>query len=81
MTNKKVTSNKIASEASKVLTNPNSSKISKKIAGSALSQKAESRKTGKKIETIASNVLKNNKKGKTIKKLAASVLSQSDRKR
>lgn len=81
MANKKVTSNKLARTASKVLTNPNSSEIAKKLAGSALSQKTKSRETGKEMETIASKVLKSEKYNETTKELAASILSQSDKKR
>ena len=81
MTNKKVTSDKIATTASKVLTNPNSSQIAKKLAGSALSQKTKTHETGKKIEKIASNVLKSEKYSDTTKELAASILSQSDKNR
>lgn len=39
MAHTKVTSKKVASKASKVLRNPNSSKAAKSAAGSALSQK------------------------------------------
>ena len=77
MANKKVTSDKIATIASKVLTNPNSSNIAKKLAGSALSQKSIKHETGKEMETIASNVLKSEKFSDTTKELAASILSQS----
>lgn len=81
MANKKVTSDKIATTASKVLTNPNSSEIAKKLAGSALSQKTITHETGKEMEAIASNVLKSEKYNETTKELAASILSQSDKKR
>lgn len=81
MTNKKVTSGKIATTASKVLTNSNSSKIAKKLAGSALSQKTNTYETGKEMETIASNVLKSKKYSNTTKELAASILSQSNKNR
>ena len=39
MAHKKTTSAKVASKASKVLSNPNSSKAAKSVAASALSQK------------------------------------------
>jgi hypothetical protein len=81
MSNKKVTSNKIASKASKILTDNNSSEIAKKLAASALSQKNKTHQTGKEMETVASNVLKSDKYSDTTKELAASILSQSDKKR
>lgn len=81
MANIKTTSDKIASTASKVLTNPNSSNIAKKLAGSALSQKTKSHETGEEMETIASNVLKSDKYSETTKELAASILSQSNKNR
>lgn len=81
MANKKVTSDKIATTASNILTNPNSSEIAKKLAGSALSQKIKTHETSKEMETIASNVLKSEKYSDTTKELAASILSQSDKNR
>ena len=81
MANKKVTSDKIATLASKVLTNQNSSEIAKKLAASALSQKNKTHETGKEMETIASNVMKSEKYSETTKELAASILSQSDSER
>lgn len=82
MANKKATSVKIAtiaSIASKVLNNPNSSEISKKLAGSALSQKIKVHETSKEMKTIASNVLKSKKYSDKTKELAASILSQSNK--
>lgn len=81
MANKKATSDLIASKASKVLNDPNSSKIAKQLAGSALSQKNVDNETGKEMETKASNVLKSDKYSEATKELAASVLSQSDKNR
>jgi len=81
MVNKKVTSDKIATIASKVLTNSNSSEIAKKLADSALSQKTKTHETGKEMETIASKVLKSEKYSDTTKELAASILSQSNKNR
>ena len=63
------------------MTNPNSSEIAKKLAGSALSQKIKTHETNKEMETIASNVLKSEKYSDTTKELAASILSQSDKNR
>lgn len=81
MANKKVTSDKIASVASKILNNQNSSEITKKLAGSALSQKNKTHETGKEMEIIASNILKSDKYSGTTKEIAASILSQSDKNR
>lgn len=79
--NKKVTSDKVASLASKVLKDDNSSKIAKELAGSALSQKNKSNQTGSEMEEKASKVLKSDKYSEETKALAASVLSQSNKER
>lgn len=79
--NKKTTSNKIASLASQVLTDNNSSEIAKSLAGSALSQVNKGNQTGKELENLASQVLQSNKYSDTTKELAGSILSQSDKKR
>ena len=79
--NKKQTSDKVASLASKTLRDSNSSKIAKSLAASALSQSDTKRETGKKMETTASKVLQSDKYSADTKKLAASVLSQSNKKR
>jgi|GEM_PF-2940959 len=81
MSNKKTTSTKVASTAGKVLSNPHSSDIARRLAASALSQKNQGNQTGKPLEKLASNVLKSDKYSDTTKDLAASVLSQSDKKR
>lgn len=77
MANKKTTSSGIASAAAKVLSNPNSSSQSKRLAGSALSQVTKGNETSRKMEKIASKVLDNPKSSSIAKKLAGSVLSQS----
>jgi len=79
MSNKKTTSVSVASTASKVLTNPNSSSKAKQLAGSALSQVNKGNETSKKLETLASKVLDSAKSSAIDKKLAASVLSQSNK--
>lgn len=79
MSNKKTTSGSVASTASKVLLNPNSSKPAKQLAGSALSQVNKGNETSKKIETLAGKVLDSPKSSDVDKQLAASVLSQSNK--
>lgn len=76
MTNKK-TSTSISSLASAILSNSNSSKISKQLAGSALAQSGSTKQTGAAMEKIASVVLKSDKFSGQTKKLAGTVLSQS----
>ena len=78
MANKK-TSSSVASTAAKVLSNPNASAQSKKLAGSALSQANKGNETSSKMEKIASKVLDNPNSSNTAKKLAGSVLSQSNK--
>jgi hypothetical protein len=81
MTNKKTTSEKVASLASQVLTNNNSSATAKSLAGSALSQVNKDNQTGKQLEHLASEVLKSNKYNEATKELAGSILSQSNKNR
>ena len=79
--NTKTTSPQIAKLASETLTNKNSSKIAKELAGSALSQVNKDNQTGAKLEEKASNVLKSEKYSEETKQLAASILSQSNKDR
>lgn len=79
--NTKTTSPKVASDAAKILSNPNSSAIAKQLAGSALSQTNKGNQTGGKMETVASKVLQSDKYSDSTKDLAASVLSQSNKER
>ncbi len=79
--NKKQTSDEIASVASQVLRDKNSSKIAKSLAASALSQTNTSNQTGGDMETKASNVLKSDKYNDMTQSLAASILSQSNKER
>ncbi len=71
----------MASKAARILQDGNSSQISKKLAGSVLSQANRENETGKKMEKIASDVLKSNKYSEETKSLAGSVVSQSDKQR
>lgn len=64
--------------ASDVLRDPNSSQISKKLAGSVLSQANSTNQTGSEMEQVASKVLTSEKYSDTTKTLAGSVLSQSN---
>lgn len=80
-TNTKQTSSHIASIASDVLNDPNSSEIAKRLAGSALAQSGTQRQTGAEMEDIASRVMNSEKYAATTKELAASILSQSNKAR
>jgi hypothetical protein len=79
--NKKTSSDKISSQAAKVLSDPNASAIQKKLAASALSQSDSSKQTGAQMEETASNVLKSSKYSADTKRLAGSVLSQANKSR
>ena len=59
--NTKKTGAKVASNAGKILQDPNASKIQKTLAASALSQSSSSNQTSGDMETVASNVLTSNK--------------------
>ncbi|MDN5060013.1 hypothetical protein [Aliarcobacter butzleri] len=79
--NKKQTSDDIASLASQVLRDKNSSRIAKSLAASAISQTNTNKQTGAEMETKASNVLKSDKYSDTTHSLAASILAQSNKER
>lgn len=79
--NKKITSPKVASKAASTLTDKNSSKIAKELAGSALSQVNKGNQTSAQMESKASKVLQSPKYSEATKKLAGSVLSQSNKNR
>ncbi|MBU1386902.1 MAG: hypothetical protein KKE62_14180 [Proteobacteria bacterium] len=79
--NKKKTSTKIASLASKTLQDKNASATAKKLAASALAQTQTNKQTGKEMETFASKILKSNKYSDETKTLAATVLAQSNKER
>ncbi|MBL4918665.1 MULTISPECIES: hypothetical protein [Rhodobacterales] len=80
-TNRKSTSNGVASLAADTLFKPGSSHIARKLAGSALSQSNTNRQTGAKMEDLASKVLRSDRYSERTKTLAGSVLSQSNKKR
>jgi hypothetical protein len=79
--NNKKTSKPIASLASEILRDPNSSAIQKTLAGSALSQVNKGNQTGSEMESIASKDLGSTKYNEDTKSLAGSIVSQSDKKR
>ncbi|KAB7890298.1 hypothetical protein [Poseidonibacter ostreae] len=79
--NNKQTSSEIASLASQVLRDKNSSKIAKSLAASAISQTNTTNQTGSEMETKASGVLRSDKYNDTTQALAASILSQSNKNR
>ncbi|MFB4251136.1 hypothetical protein [Pseudomonas idahonensis] len=79
--NTKQTSSQVASLASKVLRNDNSSAIQKELAGSAMSQASTSKQTSADMEAKAGRVLESEKYNATTKTLAASVLAQSNKER
>lgn len=79
--NNKKTSKPIASLASEILRNPNSSATAKTLAGSALSQVNKAHQTGADMESLASKVLESNKYNEQTKSLAGSIVSQSDKHR
>lgn len=81
MSNHKITSKQIASEAARTLHDPSASATAKALAGSALSQRSSSNQTGKGIEDLASKVLQSTKYSAGTKSLAGSVLSQSNKSR
>ena len=79
--NKKKTSNEVASRAAKILQDKNASSIAKQLAGSALAQKGNSKQTGSEMEDKASKMLQSSKYSAKTKELAGSVLAQSNKKR
>ncbi len=79
--NKKQSSQQMASTASKVLRDKNSSAIQKELAGSVLSQSSSNKQTGAQMETTASKILTSNKYNDLTKGLAGSVLSQANKER
>lgn len=74
---KKGTSQKIAKQAAKILDNPSSSTIAKRLAGSALTQsKAPKERTSKALASLASKVLDDKRFSDAAHTLAATVLAQ-----
>jgi hypothetical protein len=71
------TSSKIAEIASRVLADPNASKLAKMVAASALTQARNPKeRTSAKVAAAASKILQDGRYSKDAKTLAASVLSQ-----
>jgi hypothetical protein len=79
--NRKQTSSRLASEASKVLRNPKSTAKQKSLAGSVLSQSNTSKQTGKRMETVASKTVFGKGTDPVSRRLAGSAMSQSNKKR
>ncbi len=79
--NNKKTWEKLSSLSAKILRNPDSSMIQKKLAWWVLSQSSTDKQTWKEMETIASSVLKSDKYNDLTKSLAASLVSQSNKNR
>lgn len=76
--NNKKTSSSVASIAARALRKNDTSKIQRRLAGSALSQMQQDHQTGKQIETAAAKVLRSPRYSKETKQLAGSVLAQSN---
>ena len=74
------TSQRVASKASGVLSNPSASKAAKSLAGSALSQAGSKKQTSGRVAALAGKVLDNSYSAKSTKSLAASVLTQANKK-
>lgn len=79
--NRKITSPSVASDAARILSDPDASATARRLAGSALSQREGSRQTGSEIEDLASRVLDSAKYSPETKSIAGSVLSQSNKTR
>lgn len=81
MKNTKKTSQYIASLASEVLRDPQSSKTAKSLAASALAQTNTGKQTSSEMEDKASKILQSEKYSESTHSLAGSVLSQSNKTR
>lgn len=73
----KHSSSELASLASEILRDPNSSQIQKTLAGSVLSQTRTEKITSSELESKAAKVLQSNHYANTTQSLAGSVLSQA----
>ncbi|MCO4174450.1 hypothetical protein K8D10_22135 [Aeromonas veronii] len=80
-TNRKTTSDKVATLAGQVLNDTTSSATARSLAASALSQARAGKQTGAEMETFASMVLQSSKFSETSKTLAASILAQANKER
>ncbi len=82
MVNKKVTSKKVATKASKVLKSSSTGNKSKTSAGSALAQtKAPKKQTSAKAATSASKTLSDDRTSKVSKSVAGNTLAQKCKKK
>ena len=79
--NTKISSLKLASQASKALNSTSTSAIQKSLAASVLSQRNRWNQTGAEMEKKASRILQSDKYSAQTKSFAASVLSQSNKER
>lgn len=76
----KVTSSKVATKSSAVLSNPATGKASKSAAGSSLAQVAPPKVTSAKAATAASAVLRDGRTSAASKSAAGSALAQAKKK-
>jgi len=79
--NLKQTSENIASLASSVLNDKTASRIAKKLAASALTQRSSTKESGKELEQIAHKVMNGKRYAQRTRTLAASVLAQANKPR
>ncbi len=79
--NSKRSSEKLASDAARTMTDPQASAIQKSLAAGVLSQRDPNKQTGARMEDIASKVLQSDKYAEKTKSFAASLLSQSNKER
>lgn len=79
--NKKQTNSNVVKKASNALKNPNTSRIAKKLAGSAMAQYGTNKQTSATMEGVASKVLRSSKYSDDTKTFAGAVLSQANKNR
>lgn len=75
--NSRQTSDKVASQAAKVLADENVSDVVKRLAASALAQSGSDKQTSATLEALASEVLRSPDSSEVAKSLAGSVMSQA----
>ena len=80
-TNRKVTSKKVSSTASRILRSNSTSQTAKSLAASALAQRQKGCQTGSQMEDLASKVLSSSKYSRETKTIAGSVLAQANKER
>lgn len=76
----KITSPRVASKSSGVLSSPSTGRASKTAAGSSLSQVSPPKATSSKAASAASKVLRDGRSGSASKSAAGSALAQTRRK-